>query len=152
MAKKRKGEKISLLPFLDIMTATMGTLILILISVTLISVTQESKKVYLKLKSSKEETGKKTPFYLVCEKDKIQILPSFQEISINELETENSPFLDFTNKLDRLNQYIIFAIRPTGIECFNKVRRIVESRGIDIGYEPVGRNWKIQVEKDAEEY
>lgn len=148
--KKGRQEKMSLLPFLDIMTATMGVLVLILISVTIISVKHKSKKVYLKLKSTKEEEGRKKPTYIICEKKRMVILPGYESIHLDDLDRPDSRFYDVTNKIDRREQYIIFAVRPSGIECFKKARRLVENRDIDIGYEPVGEHWKIEMVKTME--
>ncbi|MBI5787831.1 MAG: hypothetical protein HZA78_03115 [Candidatus Schekmanbacteria bacterium] len=149
MAKKHR-EKITLFPFLDIMTSTMGTLLLVLISTTLFSAAQETKKVYLKIKAEQKGEGAKTPYFIVCEEERIVILPFKMAVPVDQLDAENSFFLDFTNRLDRARQYIIFAVRPNGIESFKKARRLAEDLNIDIGYEPVEQGWQIEIEKSLE--
>lgn len=50
---------------------------------------------------------------------------------------------DVREKRDQ--EYIIAAIRPKGIEVFEKVRSIIEKEEIDIGYEPIEEDWTLKV-------
>ena len=44
----------------------------------------------------------------------------------------------------RKEEYIIVAVRPDGYAHFDRVRDLIEGRGIQIGYEPVDQEWKIR--------
>jgi hypothetical protein len=41
---------------------------------------------------------------------------------------------------------LIVAIRPYGIDVFDKVRALIESEGIDIGYEPIDEGWTLKIQ------
>jgi hypothetical protein len=151
VARRRRDQlSVSFFSFLDIMTSFMGTLMLILICVTLIAMKMEKKDIYIKIKADKLEEKVKEPIFVECTKHKLIIHPSLAETPLEKIEDKHSPFMRLVYNLDRNAYYIIFAIRPGGVESFKKARAQVEALDIDLGFEPVDQGWKIKLEKKDE--
>jgi hypothetical protein len=149
MARRRRGQvTVSFFSFLDIMTSFMGTLILLLIAITLVAMNMENKDIYIKIKAEKKEEMVKKPIVVECLQNKLIIHPDLEETPLNKIEHKDFPFMRLIYNLDRNVNYIIFAIRPGGVESFKKARAEVEALGIDIGFEPVDQKWKIKIEKE----
>jgi len=150
MASRRKKEQISVsfFSFLDIMTSTMGTLILVLICITLISMKKQRKKIYIKLKSDKAEKHSKKPIFVECTQDRLLIYPQLYETPLSLVEDKNSHFMRLLYSIDRNKMYIIFAVRPDGVEIFKKARSLVEKMDIGVGFEPVDKYWEIKLDKE----
>ena len=152
MARRRKGgAQLTLFSFMDIMTTFMATLLLVLISNTLVSITSKKKEIYIKIKTEAKETAERLPVYVDCQAKKVVILPDNLETPYNELEREDqgSNFFYLLSNLDRNKEYLIFSVRPTGIETFKKARAIAEKMDISLGFEPVDAEWKIRMDKKA---
>ena len=150
MARKRRKEGVgmSLFSFLDIMTATMGTLILILICITLIAMNKDKKDINIKIKSDKQELLIKHPIFIECTKDKLIINPQLLETKLADIPDRRSYFMRMLYNLDRNQRYLIFAIRPDGYEIFKRGRAVAEGMDMDIGFEPVDQYWQIKLSKD----
>lgn len=150
MARRRQKESIgiSFFSFLDIMTATMGTLILILICVTIIAMKMEKKNIYIKLKADKTLKREKRPVFVECVKDKLIIHPQLVETRVNKLQDHKSSFMKLLYNMDRNKGYLIFAIRPNGYETFKKARGLAEGLDVNIGFEPVDKYWQIKLDRD----
>jgi hypothetical protein len=69
-------------------------------------------------------------------------------VSLTALNFSYSPLQTLLEevKVNRDTQYLIVAIRPDGIEVFDQVRALIESEGIDIGYEPIDEGWTLKIE------
>jgi hypothetical protein len=143
---RRTGEKakVTLFSFLDILTFCIGSLILILISITLISSENKIKDIIIKVKAEEEEM-KKVPIYLEVQRDQVVILPKNLGTSFEKLNEKDSHFMQLMGSLNRHKEYIIFAVRPKGIMTFKKARSITEKMGVDIGFEPIEEEWNIVV-------
>lgn len=142
--RSAEGAKVTLFSFLDILTFTIGSLILILISITLISSENKIKDIIIKVKAEQEEM-KKTPIYLEVQRDQVVILPQNLATSFEKLDNKKSHFMQLMGSINRHKEYVIFAIRPKGIMTFKKVRSITENMGVDIGFEPIEEEWNIVV-------
>ncbi len=150
MARRRHKESIgvSFFSFLDIMTATMGTLILILICITIIAIKMEKKNIYIKLKADKSLKRSKQPVFVECVKDSLIIYPQLLETKLSELQDRKSYFMRLLYNMDRNKRYVIFAIRPSGYEIFKKARGIAEGLDVDIGFEPLDKYWQLKLDRD----
>lgn len=150
MAKRKRKESlgVSFFSFLDIMTATMGTLILILICITLISIKMDKKNIHIKLKADETDDLVKQPVFIECAKDALIIHPQLFEIKQNNLRNKQAYFMKLLYNLDRNRHYIIFAIRPNGYEVFKKARAITESMDIGVGFEPIDRYWQLKLDRN----
>ncbi len=150
MARRRPKESIgvSFFSFLDIMTATMGTLILILICTTIIAMKMEKKNIYIKLKADKTMSRVKRPVFIECVQDKLIIYPQLFETTLAEIQDRESYFMRLLYDLDRNQSYVIFAIRPNGYDIFKKARGIAEGLDVDIGFEPLDKYWQLKLDRD----
>lgn len=139
-----EGAKVTLFSFLDILTFCIGSLILILISITLISSENKIKDIIIKVKAEEEEM-KKSPIYLEVQQDQVVILPERLSTTFEKLNEKDSHFMQLMGSMNRHKEYIIFAVRPKGIMTFKKARSITEKIGVDIGFEPIEEEWNIVV-------
>lgn len=146
----RQFIEVELFPFLSILACTIGTLILLIIVLTT-QLYSSQKEVTIIAKTETEGTGKnkgKTPRYIECRQDGVIIHPHQKLIQTKTLDKVNSPLQTLLNEVKkrRDREYLIVAVRPNGIEVFKKVRNLIETQGIDIGYEPIDKDWKLKIE------
>ncbi len=147
MARRRgSGTPIALFSFLNILLITVGVLVLVLISVSLVSIKSEDKEIIIAIKTKKLEEGlEKKPIYVECQPDRLVIHPQQQFIPLEDISNYDAPFMRLIRNIDRNRQYIIFAVRPQGIDCFKLARYIVEKWEIDLGCEPIDAKWKLKI-------
>lgn len=144
----KKHTDVELFPFLSILACTIGTLILLIIVLT----TQALNKQEVTIVAKTEEKGmnkNKTPRYIECRDDGVILHPSKTFVPRADIQDANSPIqkLIAEIKANKDRQYLIIALRPDGIEMFNKIRNLVEGEGIDIGYEPIEYGLQLTVEQ-----
>ncbi|NJK46891.1 hypothetical protein HC931_00525 [Candidatus Gracilibacteria bacterium] len=149
----RPSIEIELFPFLSILACTIGTLILLIIVMTT-QLFSSQREVTILAKQENNEEGKnpsKTPRYIECRNDGIIIYPNQEFVAKNNIESSNSALKKLLNEVKQRQEqeYLIVAIRPDGIEVFKKVRDLIEQQGIDIGYEPIDKDWKLKIETPA---
>ena len=145
----RQRIEIELFPFLSVLACTIGTLILLIIVLTTNLFTSQ-REVTIVATNEAGEAGKnqsKIPRYIECRQDGIIIHPSQQFVPIKSLTDRNSAFTTLINdiKQRRDREYLIAAIRPDGFEVFQQARKAIEQQGIDLGYEPVDKEWKLKL-------
>jgi biopolymer transport protein ExbD len=152
-APKKQPIETELFPFLSVLACTIGTLILLIIVMTTNLFTSK-REVTIVAKSESQEEGQgknnnKVPHYVECRGDGIVIHPSQKFVAKKELEATNSPLTQLLKevKTKRDREYIIIAIRPDGIEIFDRVRSLIEAQDISLGYEPIEKDWKLKIEK-----
>lgn len=144
----RKNIEVELFPFLSILACTIGTLILLIIVLT----TQAMNQQEVTIVARAEEGGvnrSKTPRYIECRDDGVVLHPSGEFVPRANLGDPNSPLQKLIQqvKANKNREYLIVALRPDGIDIFNRIRDLVEGEGIDIGYEPVDFNWKLTIKE-----
>ena len=147
----KKHTDVELFPFLSILACTIGTLILLIIVLT----TQALNKQEVTIVAKTEEKGvnkNKTPRYIECRDDGVILHPSKTFVPRADIQDANSPIqkLIAEIKANKDRQYLIIALRPDGIEMFNKIRNLVEGEGIDIGYEPIEYGLQLTVEQGVQ--
>jgi biopolymer transport protein ExbD len=150
-AHKRQAIETELFPFLSVLACTIGTLILLIIVMTTNLFTSK-REVTIVAQSEGEGQGKnqnKVPHYVECRGDGIVIHPSQKFVNKKNLEGANSPLTQLLKevKSKRDREYIIIAIRPDGVELFERVRSLIEAQNISLGYEPIEKDWKLKIEK-----
>lgn len=138
--------EMELFPFLSILACTIGTLILLIIVISTQTLSSSPEVTII----AKTEIGKnrsKKPRYLECRKDGVIIYPNQEFVPINKLNNVDSKLLQLISEVKENNEreYVIVAIRPQGIEVFKQVRNLIESQGIDLGYEPIEEGWKLKI-------
>lgn len=149
MRRRSKSNKIvlELFPFLSVLACTIGSLILLIIVVSTETL-NDNPEVTIIARSEGGENQKKQPRYIECKEDGIVIYPSQEFVSKTEMKKPNSKLADFIKevKKNKDKEYIIVAVRPSGIEVFDTLRDIIMEEEIDIGYEPIEEDWILKFE------
>jgi hypothetical protein len=147
MRRRSKSSKIvlELFPFLSVLACTIGSLILLIIVVSTETL-NNNPEVTIIARSEGGVNQKKQPRYIECKEDGIVIYPSQEFVSKNDMTKSNSPLTKFINevKKNKDKEYIIVAVRPSGIEVFDTLRDIIMGEEIDIGYEPIEEDWVLK--------
>ncbi|MGK7951505.1 MAG: hypothetical protein AB4368_22650 [Xenococcaceae cyanobacterium] len=147
---KNRAE-VELFPFLSILACTIGTLILLIIVLTTQAL--EKQEVALIAKTENGENRSKSPLYIECRQDGVVLYPSEEFVPQEQLDDPNSALTKLLDrvKANRDREYLIVALRPNGIDVFDRVRALVEGEGIDIGYEPIDSSWQLTIQQEAEQ-
>ncbi|AFZ61241.1 hypothetical protein H6G54_02975 [Anabaena cylindrica FACHB-243] len=144
---KRSATEIELFPFLSVLACTIGVLILLII-VLMAQTFSSQRQVTIVAKTENGQNQSKQPRYIECRSDGIVLYPSEEFVSLTSLSLSYSSLQTLLTevKTNRDKQYLIVAIRPDGIEVFKAIRTLIESEGIDIGYEPIDEGWTLKIE------
>jgi biopolymer transport protein ExbD len=143
----RSMIEIELFPFLSVLVCTIGVLILLII-VLMAQTFSNQRQITIVAKSENGQNQNKQPRYIECRSDGIILYPSEEFVALSEINSYASPLQALLQevKANRDQQYLIVAIRPDGIKVFDQVRELIESKGIDIGYEPIDEGWKLKIQ------
>jgi hypothetical protein len=119
---------------------------IIVITSQMLGEQQKEVKIVAKTESGKNQV--KTPFYLECRQDGVVIYPQKTFVPAPNISQSNSSFRQLLDRVsqNRDREYIIVAVRPDGFAVFETARSLIEKEGIDLGYEPFDRDWKLKVE------
>ena len=142
MARRRPPDPdISLFPFMSVLAAVMGTLILIIAGMSQIAIAEPKQGVELEAFAP----DKKTPIYVECTRnglllhadDPLQGKAVF--VPRDELERPDNAWAALRTRLqlDGSRYYLLFMVRERGVKVFNMARDAVSGTGIEVGYEPV---------------
>lgn len=157
MARKRGTPMVlDLTSFMDIITATVGNVLLIILSMVLCTTENPVKDIIIKVRQLERLATdelyvnlEKQVRYVEATSDGVTIHPMGQKVSMSSMTKDNSGFIEFLRMIDRDKEYIIFAIRPDGYKSFQKGRDLAEKRKIEVGYEPIDTLWNLVVEEDG---
>jgi hypothetical protein len=146
--RTRQSIQIDLFPFLSILACTIGSLILLIIVLTS-EIIGSQKQVTIVAKSDNGLNQSKQPRYIECQADGVIVYPDQVLVASSVLESKFSPMGILLERIDPSQEYLIIAVRPDGIDTFKRVRSLVEGRGIDIGYEPLDKDWKLNIKSET---
>ncbi len=171
MARARHPEDyaISLFPMFNILICTLGILIFILGALATLAL-GPGRSVMLQIggESVSKVTGTadehpKTPRYLDWDGSSLVIVPGNETVSfdrpLDEIETfeatyayidetlSGSGFPEFFREISESSgrEYVVLFVRPSGFDTLYEMRGYIESRGIELGYEPLMQDWGIRV-------
>lgn len=141
--RRRERATVSLFPFLSILVCLMGVLAFIMIGIAVVSATNPGVTIKM------EGSHTKRPTFVECHGDQLVLHPERLQVPLYKMEAEGSPFMRLIDRLVRhkTQEYVIFAIYPSGIDCFYKGRSIAKKRGIDFGFEPMLEGWQLRLER-----
>lgn len=153
MARRKRGaggESLApeLFPFLAVLACVIGTLVLLVILVTS-GVLGSKRSITLVAQSSIGRNDRLKPRYVEVTAEGVILHPGGEFVSAARLGRGDTPLADLLAAVARRreSEYVIVALRPGGYPNFDQVRRQVENRGIEIGYEPVDEGWKLRIRK-----
>jgi len=138
--RKTKDPEFSLFPFMSVLVAVMGTLILIIAGTTQIGLASPKQRVEV----DAFDPARKNPVYVECQRDGVLIHPDDPTagapvfVARRELEEPDSAWYALRMRLQYdSTRYLQMLVRQDGVRTFNDVRAAVSDTGIDVGYEPL---------------
>jgi hypothetical protein len=142
---------VSLFPFLSILVCLMGVLAFITVAVALLSATNPVVRLTRAETAAANRPARdvtKQPVFVECHEDRLVIHPRGQEVSLEQMAAASSPFIQLMDRLAarREREYVIFAVYPDGISCFQSGRKLAERQGIDLGFEPMLEGWQLRLD------
>ncbi len=93
----------------------------------------------------------KVPSYIECSPDSIALFPGEGKTSLAELGQTNNPVVALMDKIqaNHSNEYVIVLVRPNSVPTYRYVRRLASKRNIDVGYDVLDADSKIDWKKEA---
>jgi hypothetical protein len=138
--RKTKDTEFSLFPFLSVLVAVMGTLILIIAGMTQIGLASPKQRVEI----DAFDPTRKNPVYVECQKEGVLIHPDDPTtgapvfVARGDLPAPDSALYALVTRIQYdSTRYLQMLVRQDGVGTFNDVRAAVSDTGIDVGYEPL---------------
>jgi hypothetical protein len=170
MARKPKEKiDIDVVPYLSIMVIVLKLICLILI-VTVMRIALNPRQLRVvsfeglyqgaaaKLPTpGKDQHGSglarvvKVPSYVECSENGVGLFPGEVKLSLNDLMQPGNQLEKLLDDVvaDTSNQYVIVLMRPRSGKVYRYVRRMVAERPIDVGYDVLDEDAKIDWRKEA---
>ena len=154
MARRRtKDPEFSLFPFLSVLVAVMGTLILIIAGMTQIGLASPKQRVAVEA----FDATKKNAVYVECQRDGVVIHPDDPTtgaavfVPRDELDAPDGAFAALVARLSTDGtRYLELLVRRDGVRTFAAVRDATSDTGIDVGYEPLFSGGSVTFKKGRE--
>jgi hypothetical protein len=150
MRKPRLSQRAptELFPFLSVLACIIGTLILLVVTVSS-TVLGSRRSVTLSARDQTGENKALVPHYIEVRADGVVLHPSLEFVRTRDLRKADAPLRRLLQQVaaNSTREYIIVAVRPDGFSLFDAVRSEVEGRRIRIGYEPVPAEWKLRIRR-----
>ena len=143
MAKaSQNGTSVNLFSFLDIMAATIGVQ-LIMILVVILGISDKTQKIQLLPEAG--ESQKRFANYILCNGGgEVQLLaPGFSKT----VRRNDPAVLNFLKGIQQRKDtdYLVLGVRPNGYRDFEVLRSKAEALRLDLGYEPIDQNWTVRL-------
>jgi hypothetical protein len=142
MARRRPPDpQPTLFPFLSVLAAVMGTLILIIAGQSQLALANPKQRVDI----DAFDPAKKNPIYVECRFDGVHIYPEDplldsepKFVARYDMHQADSEWRSLTRRMEfDTSHYILLLVRPDGVGTFNDARASVSTVDIDLGYEPL---------------
>ena len=141
MARRRsESPQPSLFPFLSVLAAVMGTLILIIAGMSQLALANPKQRI----KTDPFDPGKKNAVYVECRKDGVLIYPEDptdgepEFVSRRDIRNDGGEWFALTRRLEYDDtRYLMLLVRPEGVGTYSDARASVSGTTIDLGYEPL---------------
>lgn len=153
----KKEAEIDVVPYLDSMVIVLNLICLILIIMLMpIALNPKAVKIlsFEDLFRAKEQRIQHTmiPTYFDCSPEGITILPGGMHVPATDLRQSGNPVekivLDCERNRDE--KYIVLLIRPNSLPVYRFVRKMVGRRDIDIGFDVLAANAKLDWEGEMQ--
>ena len=151
MARRKASDPgLSLFPFLSVLAAVMGTLILIISGMSQLALASPKQGVDV----YSFDPGKKTAIYVECRKFGVRIYPEDptagqpQWVSRDAIFADTSAWSDLTRRMEHDGtRYVMLLVRENGVGTYNDVRASLSASNIELGYEPVFGDGPVRFRK-----
>ena len=148
--KHYKQINIDVEPFLSIMAIVLKLISLILVVIVMrIAVNKDSKRI-INLLPSQARGGvtsdmAKEPSYIDCFSNNVILYPSMTTNSWEELQRPDNAVDTLLDKIQAKSKtdYVIVMARPDSVKVFRQVRKMVNERSIDVGYDVVDADFTV---------
>lgn len=153
MARKKSDTTQDLSSFMAILIMTIGALVVLLVSNTLVIISNPENTTVTSIVTSSLYVGggdgseggspfprgnrHKEPSYIDVHHDRIYLFPGNEVVPVRELERPGNALERFLERLreNREEEYVILLVRPHAGEVYRRLSRAVRDRGIDLGTE-----------------
>ncbi|MBN1268785.1 MAG: hypothetical protein JXB04_04300 [Kiritimatiellae bacterium] len=168
MARKRKGAvKTDFSSFMPIIIMTTGCLVTLLVTNTLIIVSNpENVRITSVIRSALYVEGSegleggapfpfgnrnKDPSYVDVYRDRVVVYPGAKVVPVRDLEIPGNAFEHLLNGLEQKkeDEYIILLVRPRAALVARRLRKAINARDVDIGYELFEENRPVEYDRAA---
>ncbi|MCG3148462.1 MAG: hypothetical protein PCFJNLEI_01906 [Verrucomicrobiae bacterium] len=151
MAHQRTKTKTDLdvTGFLSIMSIVTGLICLILFVIALrIAMNPKLIKVVsfkLFTSSRADPQNPKSPSYIDCGPEGLTLYPGKTKVSWNDLQRPENAVVQMLDKIQANadNEYVIVMVRPQSVKFYRSVRKMVGQRPIDVGYDAIDADFKV---------
>jgi hypothetical protein len=155
MARRRKYEKIDINvePFLSIMVIVLKLISLILVAIVMrIAMNPGSKKIvaFAGLYAGHGNLANpKIPSYIDCYPDKLTLyssdMPRGTVVSKEDLQRPDNAVNELLDKVEarEKTEYVVVMVRPKSVVLYRTIRKLIEKRPIDVGYDAVDADFKV---------
>lgn len=141
MARRKASDPgLTLFPFLSVLAAVMGTLILIISGMSQLALASPKQGVDVQA----FDPGKKNPIFVECRQFGVRIYAddpttgTFKWVATEDIAYGDGPWQDLGRRLKHdQTRYVMLLVRDNGVSTYNAVRRSLSASNIDIGYEPL---------------
>ena len=141
MARRKATDPgLSLFPFLSVLAAVMGTLILIISGMSQLALA--SPKQGIEVQAFDPE--KKSPVFVECRRNGVRIYKGdptkgrYDWTHRAELRADDSDWSELLRVLRYDDsRYLMLLVRDDGVQTFNAVQRTLDGTAIETGYEPL---------------
>jgi len=148
MARRRTSDpELTLFPFLSVLAAVMGTLILIIAGNSQLALANPKQRVDVEA----FHPDKKSSVYVECRDDGVLIYPDDPNdgrgsfVERYDIGLSDSAWATLVRRLEYDGtRYLLLLVRPEGVGTFKEVRATVSGTNIDLGYEPLFGKGKVQ--------
>jgi hypothetical protein len=141
MARRRQSDpEPTLFPFLSVLAAVMGTLILIIAGMSQIALADPKPRIDVE----RFAPEKKSPVYVECRPQSLRIYPADPTrgepivVLRTDLQRADGQWRALVDDLDHdATRFLMFLVRSDGIGTFDEARASVAGSRIEVGYDPV---------------
>jgi hypothetical protein len=143
--RKTEGPELSLFPFLSVLAAVMGTLILVISGMSQIALASPKQRVDVE----RFDPGKKSPIYVECARTGLYVHPDDPTggaegagpVFVHRDRIADDPTSAWHAVKTRLaidpTRYVMFLVRADGIATFTAAHDAAVATGADVAYEPL---------------
>jgi hypothetical protein len=155
MARRKAYEKIDINvePFLSIMVIVLKLISLILVAIVMrIAMNPQGKKIvaFAGLYAGHGNVANpKIPSYIDCQPDKLTLyssdMPRGTAVTKEDLQRPDNAVNQLLDKVQEheKNEYVVVMVRPKSVVLYRTVRKLIEKRPIDVGYDAVDADFKV---------
>ena len=151
MARQKTKTKTDLdvIGFLSVMSIVTGLICLILFVIALrIAMNPRALRIVsfkLFTSSRASPVNPKVPSYVDCTPEGLILYPGEVKLTWEALQRPDNELVKMLDRIQEntANEYIIVMVRPESVKFYRQVRKLVGQRPIDVGYDAIDAEFKI---------